>query len=358
MTRFAIPSSLVFARLITLLLSVAMLAVPLVGCGATSTDTGNPPLVDDKSIRVTPVGDGVRISAGAGAVSPGGADIEVQNSTTGATASTTADGDGSFAVEIEGSPGDGFRVVVTAGGKSTRVTVAPGSGSDPGTDLEGRQFLLESSEGYTPVEDTTISVGFSDGTFGFSAGCNSHSGDYTLCNGKLCLQDLGSTEIGCEPDRDAQDAWLADFFTNQPALDLEGNRLTFTGEEATLVFLDREVANPDRPLTGRTWTVDTFFDGGAASNIPIDEPPTLEFGEDGTLSFYTGCNSGMGDYSVDGQDITFADLTWTERGCPSTAAQRAEEHMIEVLMNTVTFEIDAQRLTIMSGSLGVGAVTD
>jgi heat shock protein HslJ len=369
MTRLIHSFMFIVTRLFPVLLASLTPAAMLPGCAATSTDTGNPPLVDDHRIRIMPSADGVRVSADAGTVSPAGAEVRVTNVTSGDSETTTATDDGSFEVEIAGSTADDYRIVVTANGESTSITVkANGGGNgdagnggasngDPSAALLDREFLLDSSDGYEPVAGTTVNVRFSEEGFGFSAGCNSHFGEYSLCDGKLCIVGLGSTDIGCDPERSGQDAWLADFFTSEPALELGGDQLTFTGEAATLVFLDREVANPDRPLTGRTWTVDTFIMGGAASNLPVPNPPTLVFGADGAFSAFTGCNDASGTYAVEGEEITFSALASTRIGCMG-AATDAEQRMLMVLDGTVTYAIDAQRLTLLNGDIGIGATTE
>jgi heat shock protein HslJ len=349
------PSSILIAlltRLLPLLIASVLSPVQLVSCGG-STDTGNPPLVDESQIRVVPSDDGVRVSGVSGAVSAG-ANVKVENLSTGGSATTTAGDDGSFEVTLAGSTADDYRVVVTNEGRSESVTIAGVSLEDA---LLDRDFLLASSDGYTPAPGTTISVRFSDEGFGFSAGCNGHFGQYTLCDGKLCIQGLGSTDIGCDPALAAQDGWLASFFTSEPQIDLVGDTLTFTGSEATLVFLDREVANPDRPLTGRVWTVDTIINDGAASNVPVSDPATLEFLDNGTLDVFSGCNDMTFSYQVAGSEITLSLVTSTRAACEG-AAGALSGHVSEVLTGTATFEIEAQRLTLMNGPIGLGAMTD
>lgn len=109
-----------------------MLLVPLLcaACGARaddrlSTDTGNPPVLDQARIRVVANDSGVVVSADAGAVSPGGATVAVTRLATEETVTTTAKTDGSFEVELSGAVGDEYRVEVRADGRTvTTLTVA------------------------------------------------------------------------------------------------------------------------------------------------------------------------------------------------------------------------------------------
>src|SRR5262249_3091604 len=143
--------------------------------------------------------------------------------------------------------------------------------------LDGRVFLLQSSQGFQPVPDTQLSVSFDDGEIFVSAGCNSQGGPFRLRGGRLELEGLGTTDIGCIQALAAQDDWLAHFLTSKPQLTLHGDQLTLESGVATLVLLDREVADPDRPLAGPAWTIDSFIASGGWSNGPMAAPITVTF---------------------------------------------------------------------------------
>ena len=225
--------------------------------------------------------------------------------------------------------------------------------------LVGRAFLLQSSEGFTPVANTTVRVNFEQTQFGFYAGCNAHSGEYSVCGDELCVEDLGSTEIGCAPELQDQDQWLASFMTARPGLRLDGAGLTLSSADATLDFLEREVADPDRALTGGVWNIDTFIAGGAASNLPLQVPPTVTFEADGSVGIFTTCNTGMGAYLQQGQGLSLSGIVYTEEGCGASGSAAADAHIQQVLSDgTLALEIEANRLTLMRGEMGLSATTD
>jgi heat shock protein HslJ len=337
---------------------VALVAALAGGCGAqSSTDSGNPPVVVSEKLRLTATQTGVLVSGEAGAV-PAGARVDVVNTATGQTTTTTAAEDGSFQIEVEGSVADEYRVYAASAGQSWRTRLTSSGAATAEAGLDGFVFLLDSAEGYTPVPDTKVRLSFKDDQLSFSAGCNSYSGPYSMCDGRLCVTELGGTEIGCPPAQQAQDEWFADFLTSSPAVAQAGATLTLTGAAATLEFLDREVADPDRPLTGRTWTVDTFIENGAATNSPSQTPATLQFGSDGSLSVFTTCNGGQGNYTRNGQTLTFASVGITGLSCGPTGSATTEARMGRVLADgDVTFEIDAGRLTLTRGAIGLSATT-
>jgi heat shock protein HslJ len=353
------------------LLSALGCASALPACGAQSsdsvdsTDTGNPPAIDQTALSVVAGEEGtVVVSAESGGVSPGGIEVTVTNTTADESASTTAAEDGSFEVTVPGTVEDEYEVTVGSGDDTDTVVLEgddPGPSDDPNalSGLVGNDYLLESSEGFTPVEGTNVRITFDETEFGFSAGCNGHGGEFTFCDGRLCIGDMSSTLIGCDAPLAMQDDWLADFFTSTPTVVRMGERVTFEAEGATLVFLDTESANPDRSLTGRTWTIDTLIDGGAASSVPSEAPPMLEFSDDGSLSLNTSCAGGEGTFEVNGDTIDLSEVSVAEEPCGETGSQFAHDHILSVMtQGEVTFTIDEARLTIMRGDIGLGATTE
>jgi heat shock protein HslJ len=226
-----------------------------------------------------------------------------------------------------------------------------------GLDLDGRTFLSQSAtdggEPKTFVAGTQVTLRFADGGVSGSAGCNTMGADYTLDGDVLRLGDLSMTEMACDEDRMAQDEWLADLLMGAPTVALDGDTLTITGASASLELLDREVADPDRPLVGTDWTADTLLDGDAASSIAEGVVVELRFGEDGLVTIAAGCNGGSAPYEVDGSTITFGDAVLTLKACSEPEAS-VESHVLSVLDGEAEFEIEADRLTITNGDVGLG----
>ena len=122
-----------------------------------------------------------------------------------------------------------------------------GCGASMTSKLDGRTFLFDSARGFEPVDDTTVRLSFHNGLLSIRGGCNDQGGKYQIEDGRLKIDGLVSTEIGCEAPLHDQDDWLAQFVRLRPQLKLESDRLTLTGAKATLVFLDSEVADYAQP---------------------------------------------------------------------------------------------------------------
>ena len=209
------------------------------------------------------------------------------------------------------------------------------------------------------VDGTRIALRFDGGVLGAHAGCNSLSGDYRLEGGVLRVGQMGGTEMGCDPERHDQDRWLMELLTAGPRLEPADDGFVLTSGDTVVRFVDREVADPDRPLVGTTWVVTGFIDGEVAmSTTGAGDPGQLVFEDNGLVTGHDGCNGfGYGSspgeepeglaYRVEGGSITFegAAVT-TDMACPDR--QDDVERFHAVLAGTVEFEIEASSLTIMA----------
>jgi heat shock protein HslJ len=223
--------------------------------------------------------------------------------------------------------------------------------------LDGRTFIstavVDGGEDRPLVANTEIRLTFDDGQLGASAGCNAFGGTFRVEDGALIVDGGAMTEMGCDEERSAQDEWLFAFLGARPQLSLSDNELILTAGETIITLLDREIAEPDLALVGPTWTVDTIITGDAASSVPDGVNATITFAEDGSMHVQTGCNSGAGQYTVDGDRLELSGIQQTLIGCDGAAAA-VEEAVIEVLApGAVTYALDADSLTLMAGDHGL-----
>jgi heat shock protein HslJ len=252
----------------------------------------------------------------------------------------------------------GAACAVCLSGCTGKDDTSTGAGAAGGEPLSG-EYLLDGVDGYVPVAGTTIRIEFSGNEVRFSGGCNSYDGSFSVQGGVLVVTRVGSTGMGCAPELHLQDDWLEGFLTSRPALQLDGDTLILTGEEATLVFLDREVADPDRPLTGRLWTIHSLRDGDAVSSIPMGAVATVTFHDDRTVDIESGCNSGSGSYEATDVELTFGLISYTRVACPDGGSASLESHVQGVFgSGKASYEIDAARLRVDRDSVGISATTE
>ena len=93
------------------------------------------------------------------------------------------------------------------------------------------------------------------------------SGSWTATGEVVVVSTMAMTQMGCSPELMAQDTWLAQQFGKGMTVHLDGDTLTLTTVDGTVITLvDRKVAEPDLPLVGTTWTLESVITGDAATS--------------------------------------------------------------------------------------------
>ncbi|WP_162907625.1 META domain-containing protein [Allorhizocola rhizosphaerae] len=232
--------------------------------------------------------------------------------------------------------------LLTAGCAGQPDSASPSAGTP---EVLGRTFLSTSVSGHALAEGTRISLMFPEkGKISANAGCNHLFGDVTFEGGRMKVSDMGGTDMACDKPRMDQDDWFIKFVTAGPAYTLTGNDLVLKGDSTEIKLQDREVADPDRPLAGRRWTVDSLLDSESASSVPQGAQAYLEFQGD-KVTGNTGCNSLGGTFSQQDKTITFSNVATTKMACPGPEGQ-LERAVVGVLDGTVDYTIEANRLVL------------
>jgi heat shock protein HslJ len=229
-------------------------------------------------------------------------------------------------------------------------SVVGGGSPAPAARLDGRTFLSSSVTGRDLVPGTTVRLSFKDGQLGIEAGCNHMSGPYSVHDGRIRIESMLTTEMGCEPRLMDQDTWVGQFVGGATAA-LEGNALTLANGGVSMLLTDRAVADPDRPLVGTRWVVDGVVSGDAVSSIPAGVEAALTFTSD-RIAVETACNNGGGPVTIEGPTFTAGPLALTKKACvPETAA--VESAVLATLNGQVGYTIEAARLRLSDGASGL-----
>jgi heat shock protein HslJ len=220
-----------------------------------------------------------------------------------------------------------------------------------GTELNGRTYLstvvTENGAPRTLVAGTRIRLTFdADGRrISANAGCNHLGGQAKIESGRLVVTDLATTDMGCDRPRHDQDEWLGKLLVARPSITLTGTELVLATTTAELRLQDREVADPDRPLVGTKWVVDTLIDKDVASSIPQGGTAHVTFAADGSLGGSAGCNMMGGSFTSTATTIRFSGIFTTKMACEDPR-MRLEQSVLDVLRDEVTYEIEANVLRI------------
>ena len=117
----------------------------------------------------------------------------------------------------------------------------------------------------------------------------------------------------------------------------------------TLAISACTAENESASLLG-SWNLTSF--GPAASPTPAvaESGAVLTFNQDGTVTGNSGCNGFGGNYKVDGDKITFDQITSTLMACDE--ARMAQESAVhQVLTDTATYKIEGSTLTLTNNDM-------
>jgi heat shock protein HslJ len=240
-------------------------------------------------------------------------------------------------------------------GLVSACNLLPGGGEP---DVAGREFLSTvvtvGGVEQALVEGTRLRLGFDeDDMLAAHAGCNHFGARYRIDGGVLAITGGAMTEMACDPPFMEQDDWIFAFLGSQPLVRLVGDELVLEDGETVITLLDREVADPDLPLTGPVWTVNAIIDGDAVSSVPEGVRATLVFTDDGLVMVTTGCNSGQGGVEIRETTILFGEIALTRMACEGAAGEMEEAMLTVLSADVVRYEVDASILDLSIAGFGL-----
>ncbi|MEU7644144.1 META domain-containing protein [Streptomyces huasconensis] len=104
-------------------------------------------------------------------------------------------------------------------------------------------------------------------------------------------------------------------------------------------------AQPEQPLTGVRWTVDSLTLDGKKYEAPGDAH--LKIGKDGRAGGSFGCNSVGADVTIKGDTVEFGEPLLTKRACTDESRMRFEKSVLRALgKEKLTAKVDGDRMTL------------
>ncbi len=200
--------------------------------------------------------------------------------------------------------------------------------------LAATSWLVETMGAAAIISGHEPQISFSgDGRISGTTGCNQFFGTYTQTGSRVAFSGVGMTKMACLDDGImAQEIAFGAILSGEAeaSIDAHGN-LTIRGEKG-VAFTARPLAaeQPDGDpavLTGAAWRVEDLNRGGIIDNSNL----TLTFGEDGTVTGSTHCNSLSGGYTATATTITFTPIRTTLRACLSDSLGEQEARFVEAL---------------------------
>jgi heat shock protein HslJ len=207
--------------------------------------------------------------------------------------------------------------------------------------LSGQTWLLTTLNGKSIIDGTMITARFSlDGTLAGSAGCNLYKGNFETSGNSISFASPMATTLKlCEESVMAQEKSYLNTLSTVKSFKIVGNQLILTGAGDTQVAIYQAQA---QELAGTTWQVLTYNNGKqAVVSVLIGTSLNVNFGSDGAISGNSGCNTYLGTYKADGEDISIGPLGSTKKYCGTpegvmnqeaqflAALEKASKYLIE-----------------------------
>lgn len=225
---------------------------------------------------------------------------------------------------------------------------APGATPSASSDLgiEGSWQLISgrTRAGEVPmVADRPITLSIEGSSVTGTAACNSYGGRLVGAGGRVRIDELGMTAMGCEPDVMASESAYTAALSAIRQIGRDGDELVLVGPDVELRF----VALPPPPtadLVDTTWVLETVFVGDVAASV-AGERATLELRSDGTFSGSTGCRSFTGTWTEQGERIADTSMRMDDLDCPRDLISQ-DSTVVSVVGDGFVPTIDGDLLTL------------
>jgi heat shock protein HslJ len=229
------------------------------------------------------------------------------------------------------------------------ATATPGP---TGAGLAGTSWVVTSIDGQStvPASPPTIAFG-ADGMLSGTGGCNQYTGPYEIDGGSIRIGDLASTLMLCEGQAGAQQtAFMAALGgATSWRIDAAG-ALELTGAGRILAEPAAQAPTPEvstgaGELPGTSWDLAEMGGTGDFARIV----PTIEFGSDGRVSGFAGCNTFSGTFATDGSTLTLGPLATTRMACERPASA-VEATYLEALSGVTSWSIGEDGRLALEGA--------
>jgi heat shock protein HslJ len=231
------------------------------------------------------------------------------------------------------------------------VTCSPTARPSPGVSLVDTSWTVATINGGDVVPNAPPTMTFSnEGRVTGSSGCNQYTASYQLDGNKLAIGAIASTMMLCEGAQSAQEAAFTSGLGGAATWRVtEAGDLEIDGSAKIVARKGIAGSPPPSPgatLGGTNWNLTEM--GGTADFARI--APTIEFGADGSVSGFAGCNTFSGTFTTDGGKLTMSPLATTKIGCQRPASA-VESEYLNALSGVTTWELDSSGHLTLGGAV-------
>ncbi|HMV74979.1 MAG TPA: META domain-containing protein [Microthrixaceae bacterium] len=206
---------------------------------------------------------------------------------------------------------------------TTTTTAKPSSGgaTNPTGGVARTSWKLAS-----PADGTDPTLDFApEGIVSGSTGCNRFNGTWTEDGDSLKIALGPMTQMACTSDAATQQ--------EKSIIDSLAKVASAEQTATTLVLKDsdgKELLTYDAvtgDLRGTSWKVNGVNTGNAVETSALTEALTLDFGTEGSVTGFGGCNNFRGSYTLEGGVISFSEFASTKKACEPDVMELEDKYL-------------------------------
>lgn len=168
------------------------------------------------------------------------------------------------------------------------------------------------------------------------AGCNTFKTTAAFTVQTLKLRPIATTRRACPEAQMALEQRYLQVLAKSRVFVRQGAMLTLTTGKAQAIFVYGSEAS--RRLVA-TWRL-----VGPLGDMPL----TATFAADGHITGFGGCNTFMGQYNIDDQELSVGPLASTRRACATPELQAQEQRFLKDLEQVTRLEVSGAQLTLVT----------
>ena len=222
--------------------------------------------------------------------------------------------------------------------------------------LAGTSWLLETLNGQPGLSGTAVTLTFAAERLSGSDGCNQYNAAYTTDGSKLTVEGpIATTMMACAEDVMQQGSAYLKALEEAASYKTAGGKLSLSDSRGN-ELATFGAQNTD--LGGTSWNVVSYNNGQqAVVSVTAGTTLTANFGADGNLIGFAGCNDYNATYVTSGnKSIEIGPVASTRKACDQPEGVMDQEtQYLTALSTAATYTIDGAKLELRTADGALAA---
>jgi heat shock protein HslJ len=215
-------------------------------------------------------------------------------------------------------------------------------------DLEAESWVLQRARSSLTVSDgNPVTIAFDDARVSGTGPCNIYRGGLDLDGDSIEISGVSATARSCSPSIEEAEREYFAALEAVNSVDVSEHDLVLTGPRGVRLAFDAYDAR--ERIIGR-WPVVNVATSSALEGVLAGSNPSVTFANNGAVTLVTGCNTGRGDWTLEGDRLTIDPFRQTRKLCTQPdGVMDQESSLTQALESAARVEVTPGKLTILNG---------